>query len=317
MNTTNTQPVPLIEVQAVSKYFGSVIALKDISMSVNAGEVMCLLGDNGAGKSTLIKILSGVYRPGDGHYMVEGKEARFSSPREALSAGIATVFQDLAMIPLMGISRNFFLGSEPTKGWGPFRRFNVNFANRVTREELARMGIQIRDTAQPVGTLSGGERQSVAIARAVYFGAKVLILDEPTAALGVKEAGIVLRYIAQARARGLGVIFITHNPHHAYPIGDRFTLLNRGHSMGTFAKNEISREELTGMMAGGEALEELSHELAEFARTDEKAREALEAAAHGFEAEAEQLHIEQLPPKFVDAEHQYEQSLPTDGESIQ
>ena len=317
MNTTNTQPVPLIEVQAVSKYFGSVIALKDISMSVNAGEVMCLLGDNGAGKSTLIKILSGVYRPSDGHYMVEGKEARFSSPREALSAGIATVFQDLAMIPLMGISRNFFLGSEPTKGWGPFRRFNVNFANRVTREELARMGIQIRDTAQPVGTLSGGERQSVAIARAVYFGAKVLILDEPTAALGVKEAGIVLRYIAQARARGLGVIFITHNPHHAYPIGDRFTLLNRGHSMGTFAKNEISREELTGMMAGGEALEELSHELAEFARTDEKAREALEAAAHGFEAEAEQLHIEQLPPKFVDAEHQYEQSLPTDGESNQ
>ena len=316
-NTTNTQPVPLIEVQAVSKYFGSVIALKDISMSVNAGEVMCLLGDNGAGKSTLIKILSGVYRPSDGHYMVEGKEARFSSPREALSAGIATVFQDLAMIPLMGISRNFFLGSEPTKGWGPFRRFNVNFANRVTREELARMGIQIRDTAQPVGTLSGGERQSVAIARAVYFGAKVLILDEPTAALGVKEAGIVLRYIAQARARGLGVIFITHNPHHAYPIGDRFTLLNRGHSMGTFAKNEISREELTGMMAGGEALEELSHELAEFARTDEKAREALEAAAHGFEAEVEQLHIEQLPPKFVDAEQHYEQSLPTDGESNQ
>jgi len=314
MNTTNTQPVPLIEVQAVSKYFGSVIALKDISMSVNAGEVMCLLGDNGAGKSTLIKILSGVYRPGDGHYMVEGKEARFSSPREALSAGIATVFQDLAMIPLMGISRNFFLGSEPTKGWGPFRRFNVNFANRVTREELARMGIQIRDTAQPVGTLSGGERQSVAIARAVYFGAKVLILDEPTAALGVKEAGIVLRYIAQARSRGLGVIFITHNPHHAYPIGDRFTLLNRGHSMGTFAKNEISREELTGMMAGGEALEELSHELAEFARTDEKAREALEAAAHGFEAEVEQLHIEQLPPKFVDAERHYDQLPSADGE---
>src|SRR5438128_11980974 len=267
-NTTNTQPVPLIEVQQVSKYFGSVIALQDISMTVNAGEVMCLLGDNGAGKSTLIKILSGVYRPSDGHYMVEGKEARFSSPREALSAGIATVFQDLAMIPLMGISRNFFLGSEPTKGWGPFRRFNVNFANRVTREELGHMGIQIRDTAQPVGTLSGGERQSVAIARAVYVGAKVLILDEPTAALGVKEAGIVLRYIAQARARGLGVIFITHNPHHAYPIGDHFTLLNRGRSLGTFAKSKISREELTAMIAGREPLEELGHELDGFAATD-------------------------------------------------
>ena len=290
MNTTNTQSVPLIEVQSVSKYFGSVIALKDISMSVHAGEVMCLLGDNGAGKSTLIKILSGVHRPSDGHYMVEGKEARFSSPRDALSAGIATVFQDLAMIPLMGISRNFFLGSEPTQGWGPFRRFNVNYANRVTREELARMGIKIRDTGQPVGTLSGGERQSVAIARAVYFGAKVLILDEPTAALGVKEAGIVLRYIAQARARGLGVIFITHNPHHAFPIGDHFTLLNRGRSMGTFAKSEISREELTSMMAGGEELDTLSHELAEFARTDAVAGAALAEAAREFEAEADISH---------------------------
>lgn len=295
MSTTNTQTVPLMEVQSVSKYFGSVVALKDISMKVHAGEVMCLLGDNGAGKSTLIKILSGVHRPSDGHYMVEGKEARFSSPRDALNAGIATVFQDLAMIPLMGISRNFFLGAEPTKGWGPFRRFDVQHANRVTREELAKMGIHIRDTGQPVGTLSGGERQSVAIARAVYFGAKVLILDEPTAALGVKEAGIVLRYIAQARARGLGVIFITHNPHHAYPIGDHFTVLNRGTSYGTFAKSEISREELTGMMAGGEALEELSHELAEFARTDAVAGAALAEVAHEFEEEAVDLHVEQHP----------------------
>ncbi|HKF35994.1 MAG TPA: ATP-binding cassette domain-containing protein, partial [Ktedonobacteraceae bacterium] len=301
----NAQAAPLIEVQNVSKYFGSVIALKDISMSVRAGEVMCLLGDNGAGKSTLIKILSGVHRPSDGHYMFEGKEAQFSSPRDALSAGIATVFQDLAMIPLMGISRNFFLGSEPKKGWGPFSRYDAGFANRVTREELAKIGIQVRDTGQPVGTLSGGERQSVAIARAVYFGAKVLILDEPTAALGVKEAGIVLRYIAQARARNLAVIFITHNPHHAYPVGDRFTILNRGRSYGTFAKSEISREELTGMMAGGEALEELSHELAEFARTDEKAAAALAKAAQEFEAEVQGLHIEQLPSKFEKAEQQY------------
>ena len=310
----STQTVPLLEVQSVSKYFGSVIALKDISMSVHAGEVMCLLGDNGAGKSTLIKILSGVHRPGDGHYMVEGKEARFSSPRDALNAGIATVFQDLAMIPLMGISRNFFLGSEPTKGWGPFKRFDTKFADRVTREELARIGIQVRDTDQPVGTLSGGERQSVAIARAVYFGAKVLILDEPTAALGVKEAGMVLRYIAQARARNLGVIFITHNPHHAYPIGDRFTLLNRGRSLGTYTKSEISREELTSMMAGGEELEELSHELAEFARTDEKARIALAGVAQEFGAEAEQLHVEQLPPAFEAAQQRYDQLPSTDGD---
>src|SRR6266853_2699913 len=253
--------VPLLEVQNISKYFGSVIALKDISMRVGAGQVMCLLGDNGAGKSTLIKILSGVHQPSEGRYLFEGKEVQLTSPRDALNLGIATVFQDLAMIPLMGISRNFFLGSEPTKGWGPFRRYNAAFADRVTREELAKIGIQVRDTGQPVGTLSGGERQSVAIARAVYFGAKVLILDEPTAALGVKEAGIVLRYIAQARARGLGVIFITHNPHHAYPVGDRFTLLNRGKLMGSYTKAETSLDELTKMMAGGEELEELGHEL--------------------------------------------------------
>src|SRR5258708_17769866 len=235
-----TETVPLLQVQDVSKYFGSVIALKGRSMNVGACEVMCLLGDNGAGKSTLIKILSGVHRPSTGHYLIEGKEVNFSSPRDALNAGIATVFQDLAMIPLMGISRNFFLGSEPTKGWGPFRRFDVQYANRVTREELAKMGIHIRDTGQPVGTLSGGERQSVAIARAVYFGAKVLILDEPTAALGVKEAGIVLRYIAPAPPPALGAIFITHNPHHAYPIGDYFTLLNPGRSMRPFPQSTIS-----------------------------------------------------------------------------
>src|SRR5919206_796534 len=255
MSTPTTPGTPLMEVENISKYFGSVIALKDISMKVDAGQVMCLLGDNGAGKSTLIKILSGVHQPSEGRYLFEGKEVHFTSPRDALAAGIATVYQDLAMIPLMGISRNFFLGSEPLKGWGPFRRFDVAYADRVTREELAKMGIQIRDTTQPVGTLSGGERQSVAIARAVYFGAKVLILDEPTAALGVKEAGGVLRYIAQARDRGLGVIFITHNVHHAFPVGDRFTILNRGQSYGTFEKSEVSREEVVTMMAGGEDMD--------------------------------------------------------------
>src|SRR5438270_4467326 len=154
--------VPLLEVQEISKYFGSVIALKDISMRVNAGQVMCLLGDNGAGKSTLIKILSGVHLPSSGQYLVEGKEVRFGSPRDALNAGIATVFQDLAMVPLMSISRNFFLGSVPTKGWGPFKRFDVKKADEITREALAKMGIQIRDPSQAVGTLSGGERQCVA-----------------------------------------------------------------------------------------------------------------------------------------------------------
>jgi simple sugar transport system ATP-binding protein len=257
-------------------------------MSVRAGEVMCVLGDNGAGKSTLIKTLSGVHQPSEGRYLIEGQEVRLASPRDALARGIATVYQDLAMIPLLSVWRNFFLGSEPTRGWGPWRRFDVEFAQRTARDELQKMGIDIRDTAQPVGTLSGGERQSVAIARAVYFGAKVLILDEPTSALGVKQAGVVLRYIVQARARGLGVIFITHNPHHAYPVGDRFTILNRGRSYGTFTKAELSREELVQMMAGGRELEELGHELEEFAQTEEESEEAraLRNAAHVLEEEA-------------------------------
>ena len=255
---------PLIELRRVSKYFGNVIALQDVSMSVHSGEVMCLLGDNGAGKSTLIKCLSGVHPPDEGAILVDGIEVRFAAPREAIESGIATVYQDLAMIPLMSVARNFFLGSEPTIGWGPFRRLDVRKTDAVTREELGRMGIDVRDTSQPVGTLSGGERQSVAIARAVHFGARLLILDEPTSALGVKEAGIVLKYVARARARGVGVIFITHNIHHAFPIGDRFTILNRGRSYGTFEKAEINRDELLNMMAGGDELDELGDELDEF-----------------------------------------------------
>jgi simple sugar transport system ATP-binding protein len=252
---------PLMEARGVSKYFGHVVALEDISMEVRAGQVMCLLGDNGAGKSTLIKTFSGVHQPTRGTILVDGEEVVFNSPRDAIDRGIATVYQDLAMIPLSGISRNFFLGREPTKGVGPFRRFDVAKADRITREELDKIGIELRDTSQPVATLSGGERQSVAIARAVYFGAKVLILDEPTSALGVKQAAIVLRYVAQTREQELGVIFITHNVHHAYMIGDRFTVLNHGRSMGTFDKGEISVAELEKMMAGGKELDQLSTEL--------------------------------------------------------
>lgn len=258
---TDTTQAPMVEVRNVSKAFGNVQALHDVSLAVYPGQVHCLLGDNGAGKSTLIKILSGVHPPDNGEMLIDGEPVRFGSPRDALRAGIATAYQDLAMIPLMSVSRNFFLGSEPTKGWGPFRRFDVTRADAITRAELNRMGIAIRDTSQPVGTLSGGERQSVAIARAVHFGAKVLILDEPTAALGVKEAGVVLRHIARAREQNLGVIFITHNAHHAWAIGDVFTLLSRGRSLGTFRKDETTREEVISMMAGGAALEELEHEL--------------------------------------------------------
>ena len=252
---------PILRVERVSRRFGNVVALRDVSMSVPAGRVTCLLGDNGAGKSTLIQILSGVHRPSSGRYLVDGEPADFSSPRDALARGIATVYQDLAMIPLLSIWRNFFLGAEPCVGAGPFRRIDRAHCERVVREELAQLGVQLRDSAQPVGTLSGGERQAVAIARAIHFGARVLILDEPTAALGVKQAGVVLRYIARARERGVGVVFITHNPHHAYPVGDRFVILRRGEVQGDFARAEIRLEELASMMAGGEELERLAHEL--------------------------------------------------------
>jgi simple sugar transport system ATP-binding protein len=254
-------PAPLLELRGISKFFGSVISLKDISTVVRAGEVTCVLGDNGAGKSTLIKTLAGVHQPDEGELLIEGEPVRLQGPRDALDRGIATVYQDLAMIPLMSVWRNFHLGAEPTRGWGPFRRFDVAGARRTARRELAAMGIDIRDPDQPVGTLSGGERQSVAIARAVYLGARVLILDEPTSALGVRQAATVLRYIVQARERGVGVVFITHNPHHAYPVGDRFLLLKRGRSLGDFARSEIELAELTRLMAGGGELEALSQEL--------------------------------------------------------
>jgi simple sugar transport system ATP-binding protein len=251
----------LLETEAISKYYGNIVALKDISMHVNGGEVTCILGDNGAGKSSFIKILSGVHRHDEGRVLVEGGEVEFSSPRDARTMGIATVYQDLAMVPLMSVWRNFFLGAEPVKGLGPMRRLDTETAKRTVRTELKEMGIDIRDPDQPVGTLSGGERQSVAIARAVYFGARVLILDEPTSALGVKQAGVVLKYILQARERGVAVIFITHNPHHAYPVGDRFVILNRGQSLGNYAKSEIDQQELVRLMAGGKELAELEHEL--------------------------------------------------------
>ncbi|MCI9886956.1 sugar ABC transporter ATP-binding protein [Micrococcales bacterium 31B] len=247
----------LVSLRDVGKSYGAVHALRGVTMDVINGRVTCVLGDNGAGKSTLIKIIAGRHEHSEGTFAVMGQERTFKSPREALDCGISAVYQDLAVVPLMPIWRNFFLGSEIKKGFG----LDVEKMKEITRKELADMGIILRDVEQPIGTLSGGERQCVAIARAVHFGAKVLILDEPTAALGVKQSGVVLRYILQARNRGLGVIFITHNPHHAYPVGDQFMVLKRGKSIGYHKKADITLEELTGLMAGGAELSELTHEL--------------------------------------------------------
>ncbi len=289
MTTTESQnerktATPLVRLTDASKRYGSIIALSGITLEVSAGEVTCVLGDNGAGKSTLIKIIAGLHRPSSGSYEVEGKPVAFDSPREALELGIATVYQDLAVVPLMPVWRNFFLGNEMRKGL----RMDIPRMRKTCKDELLAMGIDLRDVDQPIGTLSGGERQCVAISRAVYFGAKVLILDEPTAALGVKQSGVVLKYILQARDRDLGVIFITHNPHHAYPVGDRFLLLNRGRSIGYYEKSQITRDELTGLMAGGGELEELSHELEAMGGTAAE-------AAHVLEEEVQELGISRQP----------------------
>jgi simple sugar transport system ATP-binding protein len=251
----------ILELDGVSKFFGTAVALKDVTVRVRRGEVHCLLGDNGAGKSTLIKILAGVHSPSLGTYRVDGEPVAFESPRDALDRGIATVYQDLALVPLMSVCRNFFLGREPTRRWGILRVFDRRRAAAIASERLAEMGIAVRDADQPVGTMSGGERQCLAIARAIHFGARVLILDEPTAALGVKQSANVLRIIARARDRGISVVLITHNVHHAHAVGDTFTLLNRGRSMGSFPKGEISRDEVMTMMAGGQEMRDVMSEL--------------------------------------------------------
>ena len=220
----DNQAQPLVHMQSIEKHFGNIIALAGVSFDVCPGECHCLLGDNGAGKSTFIKTMSGVHQPTRGSISFQGKPMNFKSPRDAMEAGIATVFQDLAMIPLMSVTRNFFMGREPSTGWGPFKRFDLKTANEITMEQMRLMGINLRGPDQAVGTLSGGERQTVAIARAVYFGAKVLILDEPTSALGVRQTSNVLATIDRVRKQGVGVVFISHNVHHALAVGDRYAI---------------------------------------------------------------------------------------------
>ncbi|QRZ14773.1 sugar ABC transporter ATP-binding protein [Paracoccus methylovorus] len=252
---------PIVEMRDIKKHFGHVIALNGVSFDVRAGECHCLLGDNGAGKSTFIKTMSGVHRPSSGQMFIDGQPFSFDSPRDAMKAGIATVYQDLAMIPLMSVARNFWMGREPEKGITPFRSMDMKKADEVTMAEMKKMGINLRGPDQAVGTLSGGERQTVAIARAVYFGAKVLILDEPTSALGVRQTANVLGTIDRVRKQGIGVVFITHNVRHALAVGDRFTVLNRGQTLGTAIRGEVDALQLQDMMAGGQELASLEASL--------------------------------------------------------
>ena len=261
---------PIIELRNVNKSFGPIDVLHDISLKVDAGEVLCLLGDNGAGKSTLIKVLSGVHRPTSGTVLMDGEEVAFANPREAQEKGIATVYQFGGTFPLMSVGRCFFVGREPTRRWGPLHLYDRAKANATAVRSVQEFGItRIDDGDRLVGGMSGGERQSLAIARAVYFGARVLILDEPTAALGVKQASHVLRIVLEARKRGLAVIFITHQVTHAMAVGDHFAVLIRGALAANFLKGEKSREEITDLMAGGEALADLGTEIESYMETHE------------------------------------------------
>ena len=254
--------VPILELKNVNKSFGPIEVLNDISLQVRAGEVLCLLGDNGAGKSTLIKIMSGVYVTSSGKLLMDGQPTAFNTPREASEKGIATVHQFGGTFPLMSIGRSFFVGAEPTKGWGPFKVFDRKKANEIAGKSVRDFGItRITDGDRLVGGLSGGERQSLAIARAVHFGARVLILDEPTAALGVKQASHVLRIVNEAKRRGLAVIFITHQVMHAMAVGDHFAVLIRGSIAADFKKGERTREQITDLMAGGETMAALENEI--------------------------------------------------------
>lgn len=257
MATHNPSDTPIISLRDVTKSYGNFAALRGVDMDIRAGEVTCVLGDNGAGKSTLIKILAGLHKHTSGDLLIDGQPKVFQSPRAALDAGIATVYQDLAVVNTMPVWRNFFLGQELTKPWG---RLRAGEMRTITRNQLLEMGVDIPDVNVEIGSLSGGQRQVVAIARAIYFGARVLILDEPTAALGVKQSGVVLRFITAARKQGIAVVFITHNPHHAYLVGDHFRILKLGRQILASSRDEITVEELTSHMAGGSELDALSHE---------------------------------------------------------
>ena len=232
-------------------------------MDVYPGEVHALLGDNGAGKSTLIKVLSGVHPSPSGEIRVDGNSVNFESPREASDAGIGTVYQDLALNALTSVTRNFFLGREIKKGPGPFGLMQMDEMNTITIAEMAKIGINISNPNQPVGTMSGGQRQTLAIARAIYFGAKILILDEPTSALGQKQQMEVLKTIKKVQELGnIAIILITHNEIHAQLIADRYTFLSLGEVIGSWLSEELGGDDIKRLMAGGAKLGDLESELA-------------------------------------------------------
>jgi simple sugar transport system ATP-binding protein len=242
--------VPVMEAISVSKGFGATTALVDVSLKAYQGRILALLGDNGAGKSTLIKILCGVFPPDRGELRFRGEKVVFANPAEARSRGIATVFQDLAVCDLLSVTRNVVLGREPQKGIGPFKWFDLRTADEMARSALHQLGVRWERGLDERGVnISGGERQSLAIARAMFFGSSLLILDEPTSALAVRQAGRVLDHIAQARDQGQAVILITHNFRHALSVADDLTVLAQGRVAAHFRRDEIELDDLTDLVA--------------------------------------------------------------------
>ncbi len=248
--SNNGDSAPVVYMEGIVKRFGTVVALDGVDLTVKRQEVLAVLGDNGAGKSTLIKILTGVYTPTAGRIYFEGQPVQIHTPHDARALGIETVYQDLALVNLMSIARNFFLGRELARNLGPLHWLDMKQMNQRTRDALSDVGIQIRSASEKVEKLSGGERQSIAIGRALHFGAKLLILDEPTSALSVAETRKVLTYVTNAKARGLSVIFITHNLHHVMMVADRYTILRQGKRIGDYDKGEVTQEDLANLIMG-------------------------------------------------------------------
>lgn len=256
-----TEPVtepPLLDLQSITVRYGNVPALARLNLAVRAGEITCVMGENGSGKSTLVAVLSGLRRHDEGRLLVAGRPVRFRSPRQARAAGIATVWQDLAVAPLLSIWRNFFLGAEPTRGVGPLRRLDLDEARTTTVRAMARVGVTGLDPDQPASALQAGERQSLAIARAMHFGARALVIDEPISPMTVTQNTLVLQSVVTARTQGLAVVFVTHNPRYAHLVGDRFLLLARGQVAGSLTRDDVDADDLTRLMAGGEELNSLT-----------------------------------------------------------
>jgi simple sugar transport system ATP-binding protein len=240
--------LPLVKLVNIHKWFGRVCALEGVNLSADYNEIVGLVGDNGAGKSTLIKILSGVYSPNKGEIRWEGKKINFSSPKEAIKLGIETIHQEAALVDKMNIMRNIFIGREPVIRFGPMGWLNMKRMASESMKALEGVALYLRSPQALVEELSGGQRQGVAIARAMYFKTKLLVLDEPTNNLSVKESKRILRFVTELKDQGISSVFITHNLYHVYPIADRIVVLSHGKKVGEFKKEETSIDDLTELI---------------------------------------------------------------------